>query len=42
MVQERAKANMVNSFIVDNYDNLPDNILFIHPNRYQWVRLRYK
>lgn len=24
------------SYIIDNYDKLPDNILFIHPNRYQW------
>jgi hypothetical protein len=23
-------------FIIDNYDKLPDNVLFIHPNRYQW------
>ena len=23
-------------YIIDNYDTLPDNILFIHPNRYQW------
>ncbi|KAF2122862.1 hypothetical protein BDV96DRAFT_639420 [Lophiotrema nucula] len=24
------------TFIIDNYDKLPDNILFIHPTRYQW------
>lgn len=24
------------SYIIDHYDNLPDNVLFIHPNRYQW------
>ncbi|KAJ4993232.1 hypothetical protein SVAN01_01207 [Stagonosporopsis vannaccii] len=24
------------TYIIDNYDHLPDNILFIHPNRYQW------
>ncbi|KAF2798288.1 hypothetical protein K505DRAFT_233696 [Melanomma pulvis-pyrius CBS 109.77] len=24
------------TFIIDNYDKLPDNILFIHPQRYQW------
>jgi hypothetical protein len=24
------------SYIIDNYDKLPDNVLFIHPNRYQW------
>ncbi|KAJ4305821.1 hypothetical protein N0V90_001353 [Kalmusia sp. IMI 367209] len=24
------------SYIIDKYDNLPDNVLFIHPNRYQW------
>jgi len=24
------------SFIIDNYESLPDNVLFIHPNRYQW------
>jgi hypothetical protein len=23
-------------FIIDNYDKLPDHVLFIHPNRYQW------
>ncbi|KAL5395692.1 hypothetical protein PMIN06_003583 [Paraphaeosphaeria minitans] len=24
------------SYIIDNYDRLPDNVLFLHPNRYQW------
>ncbi|KAF2628528.1 hypothetical protein BU25DRAFT_37671 [Macroventuria anomochaeta] len=24
------------TYIIDHYDTLPDNILFIHPNRYQW------
>ncbi|OJJ44001.1 hypothetical protein ASPZODRAFT_72227 [Penicilliopsis zonata CBS 506.65] len=24
------------TYIIDNYDNLPDLILFIHPQRYQW------
>ncbi|GAB1218491.1 hypothetical protein ATERTT37_007747 [Aspergillus terreus] len=24
------------TYIIDNYDNLPDNILFIHSQRYQW------
>ena len=24
------------SYIIDNYDALPDNILFIHPQRFQW------
>lgn len=24
------------TYIIDNYETLPDNILFIHPNRYQW------
>ncbi|KAF2269876.1 hypothetical protein CC78DRAFT_529042 [Lojkania enalia] len=24
------------TFIIDNYDELPDNVLFIHPQRYQW------
>ncbi|KAH7132168.1 hypothetical protein B0J11DRAFT_219181 [Dendryphion nanum] len=24
------------TYIIDNYESLPDNILFIHPNRYQW------
>ncbi|KAF1962208.1 hypothetical protein CC80DRAFT_487725 [Byssothecium circinans] len=24
------------TFIIDNYASLPDNILFIHPTRYQW------
>ena len=23
-------------YIIDNYDNLPDSILFIHSQRYQW------
>jgi hypothetical protein len=23
-------------YIIDNYHSLPDNILFIHPTRYQW------
>jgi hypothetical protein len=26
----------VNSYIIDHYHSLPDNVLFIHPNRYQW------
>lgn len=25
-----------NSYIIDNYDNLPNNIFFIHSERYQW------
>ncbi|KAI8943097.1 hypothetical protein NX059_001128 [Plenodomus lindquistii] len=24
------------TYIIDNYDSLPDNVLFIHPTRYQW------
>jgi hypothetical protein len=24
------------SYIIDHYASLPDNVLFIHPNRYQW------
>ncbi|KAF2851747.1 hypothetical protein T440DRAFT_393996 [Plenodomus tracheiphilus IPT5] len=24
------------TYIIDNYNSLPDNILFIHPTRYQW------
>ncbi|KNG45707.1 f-box domain containing protein [Stemphylium lycopersici] len=24
------------TYIIDNYASLPDNVLFIHPNRYQW------
>ncbi|KAH7385903.1 hypothetical protein BKA66DRAFT_415620 [Pyrenochaeta sp. MPI-SDFR-AT-0127] len=24
------------TYIIDRYDSLPDNVLFIHPNRYQW------
>jgi hypothetical protein len=24
------------SYIIDHYDKLPDNVLFVHPNRYQW------
>ncbi|KAB2573803.1 hypothetical protein DBV05_g7525 [Lasiodiplodia theobromae] len=24
------------TFIIDNYDNLPDYTLFLHPTRYQW------
>ena len=27
---------MRHRYIIDNYDDLPDNILFIHPTRYQW------
>jgi len=23
-------------FIIDNYEKLPDHVLFIHPDRYQW------
>ena len=34
--QTQARANVYGSYIIDNYDNLPDNVLFIHPNRYQW------
>jgi hypothetical protein len=30
------QANRLYSFIIDNYNDLPDNIFFIHPNRYQW------
>ncbi|KAL5119627.1 hypothetical protein ACEQ8H_002473 [Pleosporales sp. CAS-2024a] len=24
------------TYIIDNYDALPDNVLFLHPTRYQW------
>ncbi|KAF2757811.1 hypothetical protein EJ05DRAFT_477026 [Pseudovirgaria hyperparasitica] len=24
------------TFIIDNYDNLPDDVVFIHPTRFQW------
>ncbi|KAL6708546.1 hypothetical protein ACN47E_002527 [Coniothyrium glycines] len=24
------------TYIIDHYDTLPDNVLFLHPNRYQW------
>ncbi|KAF2502337.1 hypothetical protein BU16DRAFT_554403 [Lophium mytilinum] len=24
------------TYIIEKYDDLPDNVLFIHPNRYQW------
>lgn len=27
---------VMSSYIIDHYDSLPDNVLFIHPNRYQW------
>jgi hypothetical protein len=27
---------LVCSYIIDHYDSLADNVLFIHPNRYQW------
>lgn len=27
---------MHHRFIIDNYDDLPDNVLFIHPTRFQW------
>jgi hypothetical protein len=34
---QKLKSNVnVYSYIIDNYDKLPDNVLFIHPNRYQW------
>ena len=35
-VQEMNSNANVYSYIIDNYDKLPDNVLFIHPNRYQW------
>ena len=27
---------MVNRYIIDNYDTLPDVMVFIHSLRYQW------
>lgn len=27
---------MIARYIIDNYDNLPDYMLFIHANRFQW------
>jgi len=30
------RSDCKDSYIIDNYDSLPDNVLFIHPNRYQW------
>jgi hypothetical protein len=30
------KTNASRRYIIDHYDKLPDNILFIHPQRYQW------
>lgn len=29
-------ANIVNRYIIDNYDRLPESLLFIHSQRYQW------
>ncbi|ORY13181.1 hypothetical protein BCR34DRAFT_275690 [Clohesyomyces aquaticus] len=35
--ENKGRESMVYlTFILDNYDKLPDNLLFIHPNRYQW------
>ncbi|OCK80577.1 hypothetical protein K432DRAFT_392938 [Lepidopterella palustris CBS 459.81] len=35
--QNKGRESMVYlTYIIDNYNNLPDNVLFIHPNRYQW------
>lgn len=35
--EKKTKLNNVqNSYIIDNYASLPDYILFLHPNRYQW------
>ncbi|KAF1967883.1 hypothetical protein BU23DRAFT_282855 [Bimuria novae-zelandiae CBS 107.79] len=35
--QQRAlKSDFRRSYIIENYDVLADNFLFLHPNRYQW------
>ncbi|KAF2643943.1 hypothetical protein P280DRAFT_392117 [Massarina eburnea CBS 473.64] len=37
VVKNKGRESMVYlTFIIDNYAKLPDNILFIHPTRYQW------
>lgn len=32
----QANARCRHSYIIDHYASLPDNVLFIHPTRYQW------
>jgi hypothetical protein len=36
VVVSRADVCFTNRYIIDHYDTLPDNVLFIHPNRFQW------
>ncbi|KAL5340644.1 hypothetical protein BJX70DRAFT_360806 [Aspergillus crustosus] len=37
VTKNKGRESMVYlTYIIDNYDNLPDSILFIHPTRYQW------
>jgi hypothetical protein len=31
-----SRLTVLSSYIIDHYDHLPDHVLFIHPNRYQW------
>jgi len=33
---KHANDGYARSYIIDHYASLPDNVLFIHPNRYQW------
>lgn len=33
---ESRRTDLVRSFIIDNYDNLPNVTLFLHSARYQW------
>lgn len=34
--QAVANTRLLSSYIIDNYDNLPETMLFIHSQRYQW------
>ncbi|CEN60628.1 hypothetical protein ASPCAL03064 [Aspergillus calidoustus] len=37
VAQNKGRESMVYlTYIIDNYDNLPDSVLFIHSQRYQW------
>ncbi|KAL4914459.1 hypothetical protein BDW62DRAFT_143934 [Aspergillus aurantiobrunneus] len=37
VAQNKGRESMVYlTYIIDNYENLPDSILFIHSQRYQW------
>ncbi|KAL2865064.1 DUF3431 domain-containing protein [Aspergillus lucknowensis] len=37
VMQNKGRESMVYlTYIIDNYENLPDSVLFIHSQRYQW------